>query len=650
MDDRLKTLYEAELHHLETHAAEFVAKSRYSRLAERLGLGESAQLRDPFVDWLLDGTAFLSARIQHLIESEFPRFTQSLLSIVYPHLAAPTPSMMIAQFGFEQAGKAALGGPIVPKDLSLTMRAYGRRSGERKTDAKRVTFTTGRSIRLWPVQVTEAEFLPTAASLTDLTGEGGGDYACGIRVKLELQCEGKLSEATLDEMDLYLAGGPSIAPILFEAIGLSGAKASVVIGAERRRGTKRSTPIDVRPIGFDGDITTEGVGTERDALLPYDDRSFDGYRMLHEYFALPDRFHFVRLSGLQKALSGVADREVTLVFLFKRPFDALAGRVGPEAFKTNCVPTINLFPKSADNIEFDPRRPEHHVVPDADDPTAFEIHSVRGLVGRTEGGDRLRFKPFFSTTGLGTRDTRTARFYAVDRRRREAPQTLEDDPLLKEYRGSELFVSLVDEGFAPYRGDLRSLSVETLCSNRHLPLYRRTGDIDLSSPEDVGADWIRAVAGPSEPRAGLSEGRRQWDIVSHLSLNHLSLLDERGTGESVEALRQMLRLYAPRSASAPGSRMIKNLRKVSVEPAVARIQPQQRSSSAAPQPIVFGRGLDIALTFEDDEVAAASLAAVLERFMAGYTPANSFTRTSLYSVDGSQRVQWPTRAGLRTIL
>jgi len=299
LDERLKTLYEAELHHLETHAAEFVAKSRYSRIAERLGLGETAQLRDPFVDWLLDGSAFLSARIQHLIESEFPRFTQSLLSIVYPHLAAPTPSMMIAQFGFDQAGKAALGGPIVPKNLALTMRAYGRRSGERKSEAKKVTFTTGRSIRLWPIKITEAEFLPTSASLVNYVGPGDGEAACGIRVKIELQCEGSLGEAALDQMDLYLAGGASIAPILFEALGLSNPKASVIIGAERRRGTKRSSPIEVAALGFDGEVTTEGVGTERDALLPYDNRSFDGYRLLHEFFALPERFHFIRLSGLQ---------------------------------------------------------------------------------------------------------------------------------------------------------------------------------------------------------------------------------------------------------------------------------------------------------------------------------------------------------------
>lgn len=649
MDERLKTLYEAELHHLETHAAEFVAKSRYARLAERLGLGENSQLRDPFVDWLLDGSAFLSARIQHLIESEFPRFTQSLLSIVYPHLSAPTPSMMIAQFGFDQAGKPALGGPIVPKDLALTMRAYGRRSGERKSDAKRVTFTTGRSIRLWPVKVTEAEFLPTTATLSAFSDMGSERAACGIRVKFELQCEGTLGEASLDQMDLFLAGGPSIAPILFEALALSNPRAFVAIGAERRRGSKKAIPVDVAPLGFDGEVTTEGVGTERDALLPYDDRSFDGYRLLHEFFALPDRFHFIRLSGLQRAFSGIAAREATLVFLLDRPFEALAGRVGPEAFKPNCVPTINLFPKAADNVDFDPKRAEHHVVADADDPTAFEVQSIRSLHGRTQSGERLRFKPFFSTSGMGIADPRGARFYSVDRRRREAPQTLDDDPLLKEYRGSEVFVSLVDEGFAPFRGDLRALSVDTLCTNRHLALYRRTGDIDLTSSEDVGADWIRSVSGPSEPRAGLSEGRRQWDIVSHLSLNHLSLLDE-GGGEAVEALRQMLRLYASRSTAAPSSRMIKNLRKVDVSPAIARLQPQQGMVSGPPQPIVFGRGLDIALTFEEAEVAAASLSAVLERFMAGYSPANSFTRTSLKGVDGSTRVEWPTRAGLRTIL
>lgn len=649
MDERLKTLYEAELHHLETHAAEFVAKSKYARIAERLGLNESAQLRDPFIDWLLDGSAFLAARIHHLIESEFPRFTQALTSIVYPHLAAPTPSMMIAQFGFDNAGKAALSGPLVPRDVQLYMRAYGRRSGERKTDAKRVTFTTGRSVRLWPVKISEAEFLPNAASLAGIAGDDIGKAACGMRVKFELQCEGSLAEATLDEMDVYLAGTTSIAPVLFEALALSGARGSLVIGAERKRGTKKSTPIRIEPLGFDGDVTVEGVGKERDALLPYDKRSFEGYRLLHEFLALPERFHFIRLSGLQRALEGVADREATFVFLFDRQFDALTGRVGPEVFKPNCVPAVNLFPKSADNIDFDPRRPEHHVVPDSDDPTAFEIHSIRSVTGRSERGDRMTFRPFFSTTGLGTRDSRSARFFAVDRRRREAPITLEDDPLLKEYRGSEVYISLVDEAFAPFRGDMRALTVDALCSNRHLPLYRRTGDIDLTSSEDLGADWIRVASGPSEPRAGLAEGRRQWDVVSHLSLNHLSLLDADGE-QAAEALRQMLRLYAPRSVAASASRMISNLRRVEIEPAIGRLHPTQGSGSGAPQPIVFGRGLDVIMTFDESEVSAAALGAVLERFMAGYVPANSFTRSSLRAVDGEVRVRWPTRAGLRTIL
>lgn len=649
MDDRLKTLYEAELHHLETHAAEFVSKSKYARIAERLGLGESAQLRDPFIDWLLDGSAFLAARIHHLIESEFPRFTQALTSVVYPHLAAPTPSMMVVQFGFDQAGKAALGGPLVNKDMQLYMRAYGRRNSQRQSDAKRVTFTTGRSIRLWPLHATEAEFLPNAASLAGIPGAENSDAACGIRVKLSMQCEGTLGDATLDEMDIFLGGGASIAPILFDALALSGPKASVVIGADRKRGSKRATPVKVAPLGFENEVTTEGVGTERDALMPYDRRSFEGYRLLHEYFALPDRFHFIRLSGLQRALEGVAEREATLVFLMDRAFESLTGRVGPEAFKLNCVPAVNLFPKSADNIDFDAKRPEHHIVPDADDPTAYEIHSVTSVIGRTEQGERMTFRPFFSTSGLGTREPRSARFYALDRRRRNAPVTLEDDPLLKEYRGSEVVISLVDEAFTPFRGDLRALMVETLCSNRHLPLYRRTGDIDLTSSEDFGSDWIRVVAGPSEPRAGLAEGRRQWDVVSHLSLNHLSLLDSDGE-QAAEALRQMMRLYAPRSSVAPASRMISNLRRVQVEPAIGRLHPAQRSGGGMPQPIVFGRGLDIELTFDESEVSASALGAVLERFMAGYSPANSFTRTSLRAVDGEVRVRWPTRAGLRTIL
>jgi len=652
MDDRLKALYEAELHHLETHAAEFVSRSRYASVAERLGLSEDAQLRDPFVDWLLDGSAFLAARIQHLIASEFPRFTNAMLSIVYPHLAAPTPSMIVAQFGFDQAGTVALSGPTVPQGTSLQMRTMGRKGMERRADVMRVQFVTGRSLRLWPVKVAAAEFLPDTASVSTVFGDDGGDAACGVTMKLALTCEGSFSDTSLDTMDLFIGGSTTITPLLFEAIALSGAEASIVVGAERRRGTRKVIPLKIEPLGFDQETMVEGVGTEREALFPNDARSFDGYRMLHEFFSLPERFSFVRLSGFNSALMGLKEREITIVFRFTRKFDALTGRVGPEMLRPNCVPAVNLFEKSADNIDFDPKLAEHHVIPDKNDPTAYEVHSVRSVVGRTEGGKRINFRPFFATESLGAADSRGGRFFAVDRRPRRTPRTLADDPLLKDYRGGEIFLSLVDEQSLPFRGDLRSLIVETRCTNRHLPLYRRTGDIELTSSDDLGCDWINVAAGPSQPRAGLTEGRRQWDVISHLSLNHLSLMDEQdetGGEQAAAAMRQLLRLYAPSAAGATAVRIIERLNRIDVKTVTGRITPAGGSGSTM-VPVTFGRGLEIGVSFDEQEPYAALAAAVLDRFFAGYASANSFTRTVLRDSSGEVRIEWPTRAGLRMTL
>lgn len=218
------------------------------------------------------------------------------------------------------------------------------------------------------------------------------------------------------------------------------------------------------------------------------------------------------------------------------------------------------------------------------------------------------------------------------------------------------------------RGDLTSMSVETLCSNRHLPLYRsqkegddretpRTGGeafglavrvAPLKLKADLGADCAAIVAGPSSPREGVREGRKRWDIVSHLALNHLSITDSE-RGEPVEALRQMLRLYAPLGAGSTGG-IVDNIRSVSTRSATGRLPPAAVRSGNKPRPVIFTRGMEIDLTFDERESRAPLLGGILERFFAGYASTNGFTRTRLIGPDGKEKVRWMDRAGLRKTL
>src|SRR5512134_4029355 len=95
MDPRLLRYYNQELQHLREMGAEFA--QQFPKIAARLGV-DGIEVADPYVERLLEGAAFLAARVQLRLDAEFPRFTQRLLEIVYPNYLAPTPSMLIAQF------------------------------------------------------------------------------------------------------------------------------------------------------------------------------------------------------------------------------------------------------------------------------------------------------------------------------------------------------------------------------------------------------------------------------------------------------------------------------------------------------------------------------------------------------------------------
>src|SRR5687767_7214275 len=97
MDERLLEHYNTELRHIREMAGEFARE--FPKIAGRLALDKDAKeiCPDPYVERLLEGFAFLAARIHLKLDAEFPRFTQALLETVYPHYLAPTPSMVVVQ-------------------------------------------------------------------------------------------------------------------------------------------------------------------------------------------------------------------------------------------------------------------------------------------------------------------------------------------------------------------------------------------------------------------------------------------------------------------------------------------------------------------------------------------------------------------------
>jgi type VI secretion system protein ImpG len=622
MDPRLLKYYNAELQHFREMSGEFAAE--FPKVAGRLAL-DSFECADPYVERLIEGFAFLAARVRLKVDAEFPRFTRHLLQLAYPHYLAPTPSMAVVRFQPTLTEGSLAEGFTVPRG-SVMKTLLGK--GEQTP----CEYRTAHDVALWPLELADAEYVGSTAAVSAL----GVTELQGVRaaIRLRLRAAGGLTfdKLALDTLPLYLRGSNELPVQIYEQLIAN------VVGMVVRPGT--------RPIAWQHtvrDAPTRPMGFEQsEALLPYPAPSFDGYRLLHEYFAFPQRYLFVELTGLAPAVRRCTANELEIVILLKRNEPRLESAIGADDFALFCSPAINLFPRRTDRIHLTDRSEEHHVVVDRTRPMDFEVYALTGVTGFGVGNDRQQeFLPFYALTDLaGMVDARA--YYTIQREPRVLSSRQRQRGPRSSYIGSEVFVSLVDTAEAPYSHDLRQLAIEALCTNRDLPLDVPIGKgatdftLQLSAP----VESVRCVAGPSKPRPSFAEGDAAWRLISHLSLNYLSLVDS-NPEQGAAALRELLSLYADLD-ELHITRQIEGLRSVTTKPITRR--------ALVPGPIAFCRGLEITLTCGEESFEGTGvflLGAVLEQFFAKYVSINSFTETALRTLGRGEIMRWRTRIGQR---
>ena len=624
MDPRFLRHYNQELAYMREMGAEFAAQ--FPKIAGRLGM-DGIEVADPYVERLMEGVAFLAARVQLKLDAEFPRFTQRLLEIVYPNYLAPTPAMLIAQFRPQLSETNLAQGFTIPRNSAM-------RSQLGKGDETACEFRTAQDVTLWPLEITHAEYFTFAPDLPINKLPLGQNVKGGVRLTIKTTAGLKFNQLGLDQLRLFLSSSDEIAYKLHE-LCLGATLGVAVAPATRPWPWYQFLPAhSIQPAGY----------SDEHALLPVSLRSFQGYRLLQEYFALPQRFLFIDINGLGSAIQKHAGEELEIVLLFSRGDAVLESVVDLANFSLYCAPAINLFRKRADRIHLTDNTYEYHVVADRTRPMDFEVFEVTSVTGYGVGSDSEQtFLPFYAAyhTELHERQA----YFTVQREPRLLSVTQKRIGTRSSYIGSEVFLSLVDPEEAPYSGDLRQLAITTLCTNRDLPLQMPLGlgktDFTLDSAAPLEA--IRCVKGPSRPYSPLWSGPVAWQFVSHLSLNYLSLMNT-GEREGAAALREMLELYAMSSESGV-KKQIEGVRKVSVKPLVRRLP--------MPGPITFGRGLEIGLHLEELAFQGSSaflFGSVMEQFFARYVSLNSFTETVLYLGERGESMRWRPRCGARPIL
>ncbi|HYY30963.1 MAG TPA: type VI secretion system baseplate subunit TssF [Chthoniobacterales bacterium] len=620
MDERLLAYYNSELRHIREMAGEFARE--FPKIAGRLALDRDSKemCPDPYVERLLEGFAFLAARVHLKLDSEFPRFTQTLLETVYPHYLCPVPSMGVVRFEPDPRDPG-------PEEGFLLERGTALRSQSDETPCQ---FRTAHGVRLWPLRIAASRYY--TRTLVELELPGSLESRAALSIRLQATCDKKFKELKLDRLPIFIRGADEIPVAIYEQI--FGRGTHVILQPPKGKDAFREIlpASTIQPVGF----------REAEALLPPGPRSFEGYRLLKEYFACPQRFLFFELTGLSAALQRCDGDQLDIIIALRAAEPKLDNRIDSNSFALFCTPVINLFPKRLDPIVIADRFAEFHVVPERTRPIDFEVYDIQevtGIISKTN--EEQKFEAFYWN---GDTDARTGAYYTVNRAPRVLTAKEKKFGAISSYAGSEVFISLVDAKAAPYKRQLSQLNISARCTNRHLPIQLpiSVGDTDLATELYSPVSSIRWVAMPTVPVASTAEGDPAWRTISHLSLNYLSLLDSQD-GQGAVALRDLLKLYVnPNDAFT--LRQVDGIRSASASPIVRRVP--------SGGPLTFARGLEIRVTLDEEAFEGSGifvLGAVLSQFFARYVSINSFTETVIISQRRGEIIRWPSLIGRRQI-
>ena len=593
--EQLLPYYESELGYLRRNLREFA--ERYPKIAGRLLIsGEVCE--DPHTQRMIESFALLNARIAKRLDDDYPEFTEALFDVLYPHYLRPFPSCSIAHLDFGGASQQQTTAGTIPRGTQFTTRPV--RGGA-------CIFRTVYPVAVVPLAMSRAAFSDILRTPDALRAPSDATSSISLTLSATLDgvAPGRLGLASLR---VFIDGEPSFCAALRDALFMRPVAAYAEADGNGRWLALPGIP--VKPAGFEDD----------ESLIDFPARSHAAYRLLTEYFCFPEKFNFFDLDlAMLAAALPAGSKSITLHLVLKgirsdSNTARMLGTLSTNNVLLGCTPVVNLFRKRGEPIRLTHTTPSYPVLADARRAFAFEVQSIDAvnLVRQTPQGETIvEFRPFYSLQHAQTPD-QNGHYWAMRR----------DETLLQRSPGFETQITIVDIDFDPAAVETDTLNLELTCSNRDLPALlsygQEGGDLFLEGGSNMRA--ISFLRKPTRSYRFPSGRSAHWRLISHLALNHLSL-----TQGGVDAFREMLALYdLPRSPSS--QRQIGGIKAI-----------EQRAASTwlAGNPFTcLVRGVEVRLTIDEEAFIGSGIHAfahIVERFLALYVHANSFTQLAIVS-------------------
>jgi len=644
MNREFLEFYDRELKILYERSKEFAAE--FPGAAKRLGPLIEEKI-DPAIGGLLEGAAFMAARVQLKIKSEFDTFTSELIEQLLPGFLAQTPSFAIVE------AKPNFNNPDLIKGLRLKAGQYIETTFTEQDRRVACRYKLVSDLELWPYKVGTARYHLSAAPLQALGFDGSSEkIVAGLQFELTLgndksrPGETRVSKSALDEITVYLAGPTSDAVSLYEQ--LFSRLERIAVRYLDAQGDPRFISLDreaLQPIGFDG-------GT---SLFAHDDRVFSGFNHLREYFAFPAKYLGFKVKGLARHLSRIDASSFELIFAFSNVVPRLGSIVDRSWFVLYGAAVANLFEIVCTPISVRNNEHEFAVIGDRSRPLDYEIYRIINVRAQLP-----RNKDTVPVYGLYSAPTDNvplgnALFYAARRTERRKTDKERRFGMRSAYLGSETFLSLSVPPSGIDGEHVRTLNVRALVTNRHLTdqLPVRRGAADFVLVDDTALTFS-CVAGPTPPRESLLSGERRnrgsektgsilWKVINLLQFNHLGL--DPGTASARGgALQELLMVFA--DASNPIiERQIRGIAQLSVKPTVRKVKQHDRYDVA--------RGLEVSVMLDENAFegqGAFLFGVVLARFFTEYAALNTFVETVILSKQRGVLKRWQPEIGGRALL